>query len=164
MPGPNNTLYLAGGFDGQTMYPLSEVWRLNVSGTLSANLPDQVVGSWERISVDRTLPTKVRQGGTIISQQIISIGGCSTALEDSDEDSSCAQQDSYVVDLVSGSSISPGPCPAPRLDPVLVPNFNSYSTNFASQVLMSLGIVDKTQWNDGGGLDRGEVVCAASST
>ncbi|KAF5331522.1 hypothetical protein D9611_007682 [Ephemerocybe angulata] len=157
LPGPNNTFYLAGGFDGRTIYPLSDTWRLNVSGTLSANLPNSVMATWEKIPVAQTLPSKVRQGGSIIGQRIISTGGCSTAIDENNGDPSCAQQDSYVLDIARRSSISPGPCPAPRLDPVLVPNANVYSTNFASQVFLALGTFNNSLWSDGNGLSRGEI-------
>src|SRR4051812_29635235 len=40
VPGPNNTFYIAGGYDGTTASPLSDIWRLNVSGTLSSNMPE----------------------------------------------------------------------------------------------------------------------------
>ncbi|KAF7292490.1 hypothetical protein HMN09_01233200 [Mycena chlorophos] len=57
LPGPNNTFWLWGGSDGTTSF--SELWRLNVSGTLSSNLPNSAVGSWEQISVGN-LPTAWR--------------------------------------------------------------------------------------------------------
>src|ERR1700736_1774459 len=42
--GFNISFYLAGGNDGTTAYPLSDVWRLNVSGTLSSNVPNGLFG------------------------------------------------------------------------------------------------------------------------
>lgn len=36
--GLNNSFYVAGGTDGTTSFPLSDLWRLNVTGTLSSNL------------------------------------------------------------------------------------------------------------------------------
>ncbi|KAJ3509679.1 hypothetical protein NMY22_g16213 [Coprinellus aureogranulatus] len=155
LPGPNNTLYISGGFDGKTIYPLSDVWRLIISGILSANLPNDVQATWEKVPVDGTLPGSIRQGGTIMGQQIVSAGGCKSV--ENHENSSCAVQDSYVVDVQRRSSIAPGPCAAPRLDPVLAPNFNTYSTNFASQVFLALGTYNSTLWSDGNGLSRGEV-------
>lgn len=37
LPEPNNTFYLSGGDDGTGLHPLSDVWKLQVTGTLSSN-------------------------------------------------------------------------------------------------------------------------------
>jgi hypothetical protein len=63
-----------------------------------------------------------------------------------------------VIDIAGRSFIAPSPCPAPRLDPILVPNTNSFSSRFASQVFLALGTVNASLWDDGGGLGNGEVV------
>jgi hypothetical protein len=43
LQGLNNSFYLAGGNDGTAAYPLSDVWRLNISGALSSNLPNNYI-------------------------------------------------------------------------------------------------------------------------
>lgn len=154
VPGPNNTFYLAGGYDGTTASPLSDVWRFNISGTLSSNLPNDSAGSWEHITTG-SLPARIDLASTMISQQIVAAGGCSLASAASD---SCPQQDSYVIDARDGSEISPGPCPSPRQSPVLVANVNTFSSSFSSQVFLLLGTFDTNAWNDTDGLTKGEVV------
>ncbi|KAF8897520.1 hypothetical protein BD779DRAFT_1667490 [Infundibulicybe gibba] len=153
IPGPNNTFYLAGGFDGNHPDPLSDVWRLNVSGTLSSNLPTDAKGTWENLMIS-DLPARVGQAGTVISHQIAIAGGCSNA---SASGNACAQQDSFVVDAQRRSSTPLHPCPAPRLSPVLTQNFNPFSSSFSSQAFLLLGTFDKSLWQDDGGLDQGEV-------
>lgn len=156
--GPNNTFYQAGGFDGKNI--LSDIWRLNVSGTLSANNPSSVSASWEKLSIQGTLPAKVNLGGTVVfqgsQQHIIAAGGCtSTSLSNS----SCADPSAYVVNVDTRNQLSLQSCPAPRFGPALAPNANTLSTSFGSQVFLLLGTFDKSLWDDQGGLDKGEVVC-----
>jgi hypothetical protein len=153
LSGPNNTLYVAGGFDGIQATSLSDVWRLNISGTLSSNLPNDTVASWNQLTIGN-LPTRVGQAGTVISQQLISVGGCNSTLS-----AGCMQeQDSYVVDVQRQQAVSPKPCPAPRTSPVLVPNMNRVSTSFSSQVYLLLGTLNTSRWQDDNGLKNGEVV------
>lgn len=157
VPGPNNTFYLAGGTNGTTIYPLSDAWMLRLSGTLSSNLPNSSFGSWDRVSIG-SFPGRVGEGGTVIGQQVVAIGGCGTVqLSDT-----CALQDSFVLDIERDLGISPGPCPVPRLGPAVTPNLNPISSSFNSQTFMVLGTFDKTRWSDSGGLDKGEVVCNIS--
>ncbi|KAL0949966.1 hypothetical protein HGRIS_009986 [Hohenbuehelia grisea] len=154
VPGPNNTFYLAGGYDGSSIQPLSDVWMLKMAGTLSSNLPDSAVGSWSRIPLSSKLSPRLQSGSTVIAQKIVSSGGCNTA---SSKANACASNTSYVIDVDARSSISPAPCPAPRLDPVLIPNVNGFSTRFGSQAFMVLGTFDDSLWQDDGGLRKGEV-------
>ncbi|KAJ6613462.1 hypothetical protein B0H10DRAFT_2048593 [Mycena sp. CBHHK59/15] len=161
LPGPNNTFWLWGGSDGQSA--LTDLWRLNVSGTLSSNLPNDSVGSWQHLPLD-DLPGKVGQGSTVISQQITSSGGCNSTAISGD---SCAQQASFVIDAGSASGATEMAalnCPAPRLSPTLIPNGNQFSTSFSSQVLLLLGTFNTTLWEDGGGLDKGEVAVLNTNT
>ncbi|TFK75923.1 hypothetical protein BDN72DRAFT_809719 [Pluteus cervinus] len=152
VPGPNNTFYLAGGFDGTNVIPLSDVWRLNISGTLSSNLPDDSQGSWDHLTIDG-LPPRFHQGGTVVSQSIIAAGGCNTT----SDNISCAQQDAHIIDAQLQSALSPGFCPAPRYSPALAPNRNTFSSAFASQVFLLLGTFNETLWQDSNGLSQGEV-------
>ncbi|TDL29386.1 hypothetical protein BD410DRAFT_779784 [Rickenella mellea] len=155
IPGPNNTFYTAGGFDGTTISPLSDIWQFNVAGVLTPNNPNNVVGSWQRMPSKGTLASKVREGGTVMpSTKIVAVGGCTNSAI---HDNSCAQQDSYVMDITSTNSISPPGCPAARVGPALVPNYNTLSTSFKSQAFMILGTFNSTLWNDGNGLTKGEV-------
>lgn len=158
--GLNNSFYLAGGQDQNSIYPLSDVWRLNISGTLSANNPQQVFGSWESLPVP-TLPSIQGPAGAVISQDIISSGGCG-ATSPANTDNACAVGDSFVINTSSGSSINPASCPAPRYGGIVVANMNGASTSFGSQVFLLLGTFNNTLWDDGGGLSKGEVVCYPS--
>ncbi|KIL70075.1 hypothetical protein M378DRAFT_156128 [Amanita muscaria Koide BX008] len=156
---PNNTFYLAGGTSGSQSDALSDIWRLNISGALAANLQSSV-GSWEHLTIGN-LPAKVGQGGTVINNQIVSVGGCNSSAGNS---SACAQQDSYVV-TVGGSNnvISPNPCPAPRYGPALVPNMNAYSSSFSSQVFVLSGIYNSSLWDVGGSTNDGEIAVLDSN-
>ena len=136
------------------------MWRLNVSGTLSPNNPRQVFGSWESLSVS-TLPSIQGPANTVISQQIISSGGC-TATTPANTDDACAVGNSFIINTSSRGSISPTSCPAPRYDGVMVANMNGASSSFSSQAFLLLGTFDSDMWDDGEGLSRGEIVCHAS--
>ncbi|KAJ7047383.1 hypothetical protein C8F04DRAFT_1058616 [Mycena alexandri] len=156
LPGPNNTFWLFGGSNGQSSF--SDLWRLNVSGTLSSNLPDDSVASWERIALDK-LPGKVGQGGGVLSQQVVTAGGCNGTTISGILGDSCAVQDTYII-TPDGQSATAGAalhCPAPRLSPVVIPNGNQFSKSFSSQMLLLLGAFNTTLWDDGGGLKEGEV-------
>ena len=158
--GLNNTFYLSGGQDQNSISPLSDIWRLNVSGTLSPNNPRQVFGSWESISVS-TLPSVQGLASTVISQQIISAGGCNDTTP-ANTDGGCAVGDSFVINTSSRSSIHPGSCPAPRYEGVMVANMNGASSSFSSQAFLLLGTFDSERWDDAGGLSKGEIVCNSS--
>lgn len=154
--GLNNSFYLVGGQDQNSISPLSDVWRLNVSGTLSPNNPDQVFGSWEFIPVP-TLPSIQGPASTVISQQIISSGGCG-ATTPANTNNSCAVGDSFIINTSSRSSINPTSCSAPRYEGVMIANMNGASTSFSSQVFLLLGTFNSNMWDDAGGLSKGEIV------
>lgn len=157
VPGPNNTLYLTGGLDGTTLNSFSEVWRLSVSGTLSSNLPTSVSASWDRLDIGK-LPGRVGGSSTVISQRVVSVGGCLSGAGGVDND--CATQDSFIVDVQRRTTVSPGSCIAPRIGPVVAPNLSTFSSAFASQALVLLGTFNTTLWEDSDGSARGEVVGA----
>ncbi|CAA7259749.1 unnamed protein product [Cyclocybe aegerita] len=163
VPGPNNTIYFAGGFDGTNADPLSDVWRLHLSGTLSSNLPDSVGASWDRVRIG-TLPGRISQAGTVVGQQVISAGGCDSSSPLSSANISCALQDSFIVDVQRQTAIPPGSCPPPRVGPVMVPNLNSFSSSFASQAFLLLGIFNTSLWQDSDGLTQGEVAVLDTNT
>lgn len=158
--GLNNSFYLAGGQDNNSISPLSDVWRLNISGTLSPNNPRQVFGSWDHMSVS-TLPSVQGLAGAVISQQIISSGGCK-ATTPANSNNSCAVGDSFIINTLSRNSISPASCPAPRYDGVMAANMNGASSSFSSQAFLLLGTFNSGMWDDGGGLSNGEIVCYSS--
>ncbi|CAK5275644.1 unnamed protein product [Mycena citricolor] len=157
LPGPNNTFWLYGGSDGSTTY--NDVWRLNISGTLSSNLPDSAVGTWEQINI-ATAPGRIRQGGGVLGNDIVVSGGCNGTRVSGQ---SCAVQGSYVIDGATGNPATPPSekaalnCPAPRLSPTVIPNGNSNSTGFHAQMLVLLGVYNTSVWNDGNGLEHGEI-------
>jgi len=155
IPGPNNTIYLAGGTDDNGPITVSDIWELHLSGTLSSNLPNSSEGSWKHSPIGN-LPAVANQAGTVVGRQIIAAGGCNTT---STSGNSCALQNSYVLNTGTNSTIAPGPCPAPRLGAALVQNLNGFSSTFSSQVFLLLGTFNDSLWDDGGGLQKGEVVC-----
>ncbi|KAF9651158.1 hypothetical protein BDM02DRAFT_980375 [Thelephora ganbajun] len=160
--GLNNSFYLAGGQDKNSISHLSDVWRLNVSGTLSPNNPQQVFGSWEAISIP-TLPPVQGPAGTVILQQIISSGGCK-ATTPLNSDNACAVGDSFIINTSSRSSISPASCPAPRYEGIMVANMNGASSSFNSQAFLLLGTFNSSLWDDAGGLSKGEIAVLDTST
>jgi hypothetical protein len=159
LPGPNNTVYLAGGTDGNGPVGISDVWELHLSGILSSNLPNSSMGSWQYNPIGQ-LPALDNQAGTIVGGQIVASGGCHTTLSSND---SCASQETYVLNAGTNMQISPGPCPAPRFGAALAQNFNGFSSGFSSQVFLLLGTFNSSMWDDGGGLQKGEVVCIAAA-
>lgn len=163
IPGPNNSFYLAGGFDGTSTDPLSDVWRLNISGTLSSNLPTNVNGTWDHFTIGN-ISGQIDQAGTVIGQQVVVSSGCNLTTSSINVDASCPDQNSFVLDFQDKSTISPGPCPAPRVGAVLVPNENRFSSAFTSQVFFLLGTFNTSLWQDNGGLAQGEVVSVRSQS
>ena len=161
IPGPNNSFYLAGGFDGTSTEPLSDVWRLNISGTLSSNLPNNVNGTWDHLTIGN-ISGLIDQAGTVVAQQIVVSSGCNLTTSPTDVGTSCATQNSFVLDVQNEMAISPGPCPAPRVGAVLVPNENTFSSSFTSQVFLLFGAFNTSLWQDNDGLAKGEVVSACS--
>lgn len=157
IPGPNNTFYITGGFDGTSVNSLSDVWRLNISGTLSSNLPDNVSGSWNHLSIGN-LPSRLEQAGAMISSHIIATGGCDSSASLTLVNATCAKQDSFVIEVQHQTAIFPGFCPTPRVGATLVPNLNGFSTAFASQIFLLLGSFNSSLWDDSDGLAQGEVV------
>jgi hypothetical protein len=160
LPGPNNSFYLTGGFDGTSTNPLSDVWRLNISGTLSSNLPNSVNGTWDHLTIGN-LPGRIYQAGTVLMQDVVVSSGCNST---TDMSISCATQDSFVLDIQQKSAISPPPCPAPRVGAVIVPNENTFSSAFASQLFFLLGTFNTSLWQDDHGLAQGEVVSVLFSS
>ncbi|KAF8974764.1 hypothetical protein BDZ97DRAFT_48231 [Flammula alnicola] len=137
LPGPNNTFYLTGGFDGSTADSLSDVWSLKLSGTLSSNLPNSVSGSWDHVNIGN-MPGRVDQAGTVVLQQIVATGGCDANISPTTSNTTCAKQDSFIINVQSQTNASPGSCPAPR-------------------VFVMLGTFNASLWQDSDGLARGEV-------
>ncbi|KAG7096979.1 hypothetical protein E1B28_004375 [Marasmius oreades] len=139
----NNTFYVVkSGSD-------SGLWRFNVSGTLASNIPDGVLGSWDHKPL-ANLPPFSDSASTVVGSKVISIGGCTRSANDS-----CA--------FIAGDDTSGQPsfsnipsCASPRTGAKLVPNLSTASSGFSSQVFLLLGNLDP-DWNDGNGLDRGEV-------
>ncbi|CCL99420.1 uncharacterized protein FIBRA_01438 [Fibroporia radiculosa] len=160
---PNNTFYVVGGIDDSTVYPLSEVWQLNVTGFLSSNNPNDVYASWEQVHVSTpNIPSRVGAAGAVVSQgttQIVAaVGGCSSTNKVT-PNTTCAQSEAYIINTEEASVAGSMSCPAPRLRPVVVANFNAYDggTDFDSQVFVVLGLFNSTLWSDQDGLSKGEV-------
>ncbi|KAI1789559.1 hypothetical protein LXA43DRAFT_892782 [Ganoderma leucocontextum] len=155
----NNSFYMAGGYDGKTISALSEVWRLDISGILSSNNRDQVNASWARVKVNSDIAGRVSMGGTVIGEAIVAVGGCTSATStQSVLDSSCAVQDIQIIDASTGGVKAISPCLAARIDPAVVPNMAGASSSFNQQAFVLLGTFNSTLWDDGHGLERGEVV------
>ncbi|KIP07035.1 hypothetical protein PHLGIDRAFT_71712, partial [Phlebiopsis gigantea 11061_1 CR5-6] len=156
----SNSFYLAGGFASDSTASLSDVWRLDITGTLSANV-QSLKGVWTQLHLTNTsLPTIGGSATGVIDQSatqaIVASGGCAKA---SGSTAACAEGDSFVLTVGSSdnTNTAPGSCPAPRTGATLALNMNTASTSFASQVFLLLGTFNSSQWQDGGGLDKGEV-------
>ena len=151
----SNTFYMSGGTDGTNMYSLSDVWELTVSGTLSPNLATgNTNGSWSSQTPIGNAGYSINQASTVVQTTIISVSGCNTT-DDSNE--SCAEGNSYILNVGSDSEASIPACPVPRYGGTLVSNMNLFSSSFSTQVFLLLGTFNSTLWDDQGGLKRGEV-------
>ena len=159
--GPTNTFYLMGGVQSSgsqlSPVPLSEIWQLDISGTLSSNLVNSLVGTWSKKSVaNNTAAAAVSgEGGTVVKEQLVAFSGC---IGTANPNTSCAQPYSYVTDASTGLSVLPAPCAVPRIGAAVVANQNTFSSSFNSQVFVLLGLFNSSDWSDGGGLQKGEVV------
>ncbi|TFY74224.1 hypothetical protein EWM64_g9788 [Hericium alpestre] len=120
LPTPNNTFYLAGGVGTKGPAVVSDTWVMKITGTLSSNLANDVSASWTHQPIG-SYPAVAGDGGTVIGQQVVAIGGCENTTSVT---ASCAQQGSWVFNFGRGSSIAPGPCAAPRIGPAVVANMN----------------------------------------
>ncbi|GJE84122.1 hypothetical protein PsYK624_001970 [Phanerochaete sordida] len=152
----SNSFYVAGGFTGGSATSLSDVWRLNLTGTLSSNVHG-VEGAWEQIHLQNTsLPSIGGSATTVLlsetHQHVVAVGGCDT---DSGSAAACALPQSYVLDIDAKSNTAPSYCPAPRIGASLAQNL--ISTNFQSQLFLLLGTFNTSQWQDDNGLEQGEV-------
>ncbi|KZV76045.1 hypothetical protein PENSPDRAFT_727607 [Peniophora sp. CONT] len=148
----SNTFYLSGGKQSTSSGPvsISDTYSLEISGTLSPNLPNSTTGTWTKQEIGK-LNSLSGIGSTVIGQKIITYGGCESSAS---PDASCATQDAYILDTSTGGSISPAGCAAPRLNPAIVANMNGASSNFNTQVLVMLGTFNSTLWDDGNGLEK----------
>lgn len=134
--------------------PLSEIWELDISGTLSSNLVDSLVGIWSKKSAGNNTAVS-GDGGTIVKEQLVAFSGC---IGTPNPNVSCAQPYSYVTDAGTGLSASPATCAVPRIGAAVAANKNTFSSSFDSQVFVLLGLFNTSLWDDGGGLQNGEVV------
>ncbi len=138
--------------------PLSEVWQLDITGTLSSNLVNSLVGTWSKKSVGNNTAVS-GEGGTVVKQQLVAFSGC---IGTPSPNTSCAQPYSYVTDTSTGLSVLSAPCAVPRIGAAVVANQNTFSSSFKSQVFVLLGLFNSSIWDDGGGLQKGEVVSRAA--
>jgi hypothetical protein len=136
-----------------TPAPLSQIWRLDISGTLSANV-ESLVGTWTKITAGNNTAVS-GQGGTIVKEQLVAFGGC---VATANPNISCAQPYSYVTDAVTQIAVSSEACAVPRIGTALVANKNAFSASFAPQVFVLFGLFNNSLWDDQGGLQKGEVV------
>lgn len=160
----SNTLYAFGGTDGVSTEPLTDVWELAIAGTLAANVatnPGAVTANWNKISFSSGLPNKVGESSVVLPGGTIAVfGGCNATDSNNNFNSSCAGQDGFIINSNSQSILSPSFCPAPRFQGSLAQNYNGKSSSFASQVFLLFGTFDHSEWDDGGGSVKGEVVCS----
>lgn len=159
--GPTNTFLLMGGVQNSgsqlSPVPLSEVWQLDISGTLSSNLVHSLVGTWSRKTVanNNVADAVSGEGGTVVRLQLVAFSGC---IGTASPNTSCAQSYSYVTDTSTGLSVQPASCAVPRIGAAVVANQNPFSSSFNTQVFVLLGLFNSSIWNDGGNLQKGEVV------
>lgn len=134
--------------------PLSEVWELDISGTLSANNVANLAGLWTKMSLGSNTAVS-GEGGTIVGQKLVSFSGC---IGTPNPGTACVQPNSFVTDAATGVLGLPVFCAVPRLGAAVVANKNTYSASFNTQVFVLLGLFNTSLWDDGGGLQKGEVV------
>lgn len=139
---------------------MSDVWRFNVSGTLSPNLPKNVIGSWEKLSLQNTSLPAIGGSATAAilqtpNQYVAAVGGCAVS---SGPDAACAETSSYVLNVDAANDQAISSCPAPRVGASLTPNLSGASSSFGQQAFLLLGTFNSSVWQDDGGLDNGEVV------
>jgi hypothetical protein len=155
---PINSFFLMGGVSSSgsklSPVPLSEIWQLDISGTLSPNLQTSLVGTWSQKSAGNNTAV-AGEGGTIVKEQLVAFSGC---IGTPNPNPSCAQQHSYVTDAGTGLPVLPAVCAVPRIGTAVVANKNTFSSNFKSQVFVLLGLFNSSLWDDSGGLQKGEVV------
>lgn len=150
----STTFYMSGGTDGTNMYSLSDVWELTVTGTLSPNLATNYTnGTWTSQTLGNA-GYSINQASTVVQSSLISVSGCNTT-DHSNE--SCAEGNSYIMNVGSNSETSPPACPAPRYGGALVPNMSPASPSYSTQLFLMLGTFNSTMWDDQGGLKHGEV-------
>ena len=155
-----NSFYVAGGFTADNTASLSDLWQLDITGTLSSNLPNKTTGTWTQLHLQNTsLPSIGGSGNAVILDQalqyVVAVGGCGSA---SQSTAACAQGPAYVIDVSDKTDVSAASCPAPRTGASLALNRNSFTSSFASQLFLLLGTFDSSQWQDDNGLQQGEVV------
>lgn len=153
----NTTFYMAGGTDGTTLFPVTDVWEFTVNGTLSSNLPNSTFGSWTSQTIGSTPGYSTNQASTVLGTSVVSVSGCNTTTGTNDN---CANRNEYVISAGSTpGEIALSACPAPRYGAAMV--FNSLSipssSNFQTQVFLLLGTFNSSVWDDQGGLQKGEV-------
>jgi len=155
---PTNSYFLMGGLSSSgsklSPVPLSDIWQLDITGTLSSNLVTSLVGTWSKKSAGNNTAV-AGEGGTIIKQQLVAFSGC---IGTPNPNPSCAQPYSYVTDAGTGLSVSPAVCAVPRIGTAVVANKNTFSSSFNSQVFVLLGLFNSSLWDDSDGLQKGEVV------
>ncbi|KAG2141689.1 uncharacterized protein EDB93DRAFT_1089266 [Suillus bovinus] len=150
----SNTFYMSGGTDGTNMYPLSDVWDFTISGTLSSNLAtNNTFGAWSNQTVG-SAGYSVNQASTVVQTSLISVSGCNTT---NNSNESCAEGESYILEVGSNVPITPPSCPVPRYGGCLAPNLNPFSSSYGNQVFLLLGTFNSSLWDDQGGLQKGEV-------
>ena len=156
--GPTNSFYLMGGISGSASQlspvPLSEIWQLDISGTLSSNLVDSLVGTWSKITAGNKTAVS-GEGGTIVKQKLVAFSGC---IGTPNADVSCVQPDSFVTDAGTELSVQTTHCAVPRIGAAVVANKNTFSSSFSTQVFVLLGLFNSSLWDDGGNLQKGAVV------
>ncbi|KAI0268202.1 hypothetical protein BC834DRAFT_681144 [Gloeopeniophorella convolvens] len=133
--------------------PLSDIWQLDISGTLSSNLIHSLVGVWSKKTAGNNTAVS-GEGGTIVREQLVSFGGC---IGTPSPNASCAQPYSFVTDAGTGLAVTSAVCAVPRIGTAVVANKNTFSSSFNTQVFVLLGLFNSSLWNDGGGLQKGEV-------
>jgi hypothetical protein len=148
-PDFKNTVHLFGGSNATHALSLSDAWRLTVDGAISGNI-QTVAAQWENIQWSESLPLKSGAASAVLpSNTVVIYGGCT----DLPDDASCAGQDAYIMHTSSGITTPAPPCPAARVGGLLVPNYNTFSSSYQSQVFLFLGA-----HGQGWDVEDGEVV------
>jgi hypothetical protein len=149
-----NTIVVAGGANGSTGFPFSQVWGLDITGSVASDSA-VVSGTWHQYVVSAASSSgtpKVGQAGTVLGTgKVISYGGCDF-MSGGVFGASCGTPDTYIsgtdTQAFTAQWNTGANCPSGRYSPTLAPNLNPNSASFASQAFLLFGSSNTSIWSD----------------
>ncbi|EJD53674.1 hypothetical protein AURDEDRAFT_110461 [Auricularia subglabra TFB-10046 SS5] len=150
-------LYVAGGSDSRQQFPLSDLYEMTISGVLAVNSQDIQI-SWKKLTTQQQGAVVGQASCVMPGNGLVAAGGCASGA--SSFNASCATQNAFALatnPLSASWSSSSSSCPAARFAASVAPNLNTASSDFASQVFMMFGAIDRQRWAGDDNADNGEV-------